>query len=62
MRDPRAEAIRSYIEAARRLRQQARDARSSGYGAWYYELMGLLMIAERAAKGEVTDRPPRFIP
>ncbi len=62
MRDPRAEAIRSYIEAARRLRFQARAARSSGFGAWYYELMGLLMIAERAVKAEVADNPPRFIP
>ncbi len=62
MRDPRAAAIRSYLDMASRLRYQARRARSDGWGQWYYELMGMVLIAERAAKNEVSDRPPRFIP
>ncbi len=46
MRDPRSAAIRNYLEAASRLRRQARDARSSGFGEWYYELMGLSTLEE----------------
>jgi hypothetical protein len=55
MRDARAEAIRSYQDMAKRLRKQSRDALRSGWGAWYYELVGMRVIAERAAKAEITD-------
>ncbi len=55
MRDARAEAIRSYQDMANRLRKQARDALRDGWGAYYYDLVGMRVIAERAARAEVTD-------
>ncbi len=55
MIDPRAAAIRAYQRDAARLRQQAKDALRDGWGAWYYELVGMRVIAERAARAEVTD-------
>jgi hypothetical protein len=59
MRDARAEAIRSYQSMANRLRKQARDALREGWGAWYYEVVGMRVIAERAAMAEVVDRKPQ---
>jgi hypothetical protein len=56
MRDARAEAIRAYQHDAARLRQQGKDALRAGWFAWYYELVGMRLIAERAAKAEVADR------
>ncbi len=58
MRDARAEAIRAYVNDAARIRDEARDALRAGYAAWYYELIGLAVIAERAAKNEMIDREP----
>ncbi len=58
MRDARAEAIRAYVNDAADLREQAREALRAGYSAWYYELVGLASIAERAAKAEMIDREP----
>ncbi len=55
MRDARAEAIRSYQDMANRLRKQGRDALREGWSAWYYELVGMRVIVERAVKAEVTD-------
>ena len=62
VRDPRAAAIRAYLEAAARLREQARDAFREGYPSWFYELTGMVVIVERAAKAEMADRPPRPMP
>ncbi len=58
-RDARAEAIRAYADSARHLRQAAREALQDGYASWFYEWTGYAAIAERAAKAEMTDRPPR---
>ncbi len=55
MRDARAEAIRSYEHMANRLRKEGRDALRAGWTAWYYEIVGMRVIAERAARAEVTD-------
>ena len=55
MRDARAEAIRAYQHDAARLRQQGKDALRAGWFAWYYELVGMRLIAERAAKAEVAN-------
>ncbi len=58
MIDARTEASLGYSEDAARLRTQAREALRSGFSAWYYELVGLAVIAERAAKAEIVDREP----
>jgi hypothetical protein len=55
MRDARAEAIRAYEHDAARLRQQGKDALRAGWFAWYYELNGMRLIAERAARAEITN-------
>lgn len=58
MRDARAEAIRAYVNEASRIREEAREALRAGYTAWYYELIGLATIAEKAAKAEMINRDP----